>query len=245
MDRLEEFETRILAYLDSHQGAPPYQVRGNILKIRQAIEAEFQEETPATVPVLIAAAAPERPRIQPYPLHDVDKPLVILACTNESTIEPETDKAMRSLVGYNVQIRTTPGEHGYYNLLEELWEKGQTFVIVEQDNVPKQSDIDDLHACDRLWCAHQYLYGKPAIPYAGLGCTKFSSALMQKLPNAIFEAGEMSTRSHPRRFWCSLDARLQQKLGEAGVKIHIHPGIVGHKKPFPSRHLCNGVGVFE
>lgn len=66
----------------------------------------------------------------------------------------------------------------YQRLLRSLWDRGESFVIVEHDVVPALGALDDLMACDAEWCGCPY----PPADAVPLGCVKIADTLIAKLP---------------------------------------------------------------
>ena len=142
-------------------------------------------------------------------------------------IRPETEKALNASgwpwKGYYVG----DADDSYYWLLDELWEIGETFVVIEHDIVVGPKTLDELEACRGEWCSFGFPYmGSPS--HHGLGCVKFSKRLIARNPKALHRAGNRQDHGHPQRHWCRLDAWLQMEMRPEPRCFHEPP--VGHAK---------------
>lgn len=126
----------------------------------------------------------------------------------------------------------------YWCLLAELWSKGHGFAVVEHDVVIAPDTLDRFDACSNDWCAQRYEYFVG--PYAGLGCMRFSAALIARNPDALRRVATMSDPTHPARHWCRLDAWLQQVLSAARETLCIHEGTLEHLGGTVPSHGCVG-----
>jgi hypothetical protein len=120
----------------------------------------------------------------------------------------------------------------YWQLLRDLWEHKEPFVIVEHDVVIHEQVIDGFARCGLPWCLHAY--GRHRYPDRlltnSLGCVRFNTSLMEDHPDLVIEAGRFVT-GMPHRHYIHLDDCIFQVLkrltyGEA----HVHTP--------PVRHLC-------
>lgn len=122
-----------------------------------------------------------------------------------------------------------PVEHSdraYYDLLAALWAAGESFAIVEHDVVVHPSAPLELASCPSDWCGFPYDYC--GLVTYGLGCVKFSEALIARHPDAMLRVGVMSDDRHPKRHWCRLDAWLTCVLESVGEERHRHRTFVRH-----------------
>lgn len=153
---------------------------------------------------------------------------------------------------------------GYHDLIAHLWEQGETFVVVEQDNVVGKHTLRDLLDCAHPWCGNDYYFGQDArgIPnmmgHVALGCTKFDASLMQRFPKLMQRVGEFGCPAYNEppyshancdtsavthdgsipKSWVRLDARMQTVLqSEHGVTSHLHEPIE-HLHDFTHRDNC-------
>lgn len=67
-------------------------------------------------------------------------------------------------------------EHGYALYWQDVWRRGETFINVEHDVVPRVEVLREMWECPEDYCLTQYAY-----PWAGspvtdspIGCAKFS-----------------------------------------------------------------------
>ena len=118
-------------------------------------------------------------------------------------------------------IDVSSDDEAYWRLLRDIWAERQSVVIVEHDIIPAPGAVESLKSCMREWCACPYPF-EAVEALVGLGCTKFGSTLMYRLPDLIERVGRMGSGVHPPRHWCSLDGLVQSKLVEAQVHVHRH-----------------------
>ena len=146
-------------------------------------------------------------------------------------VQPETLKAVRAeCPDPRLELLTWPTD--YHDLIERLWGEGSTFIVVESDIVPWYGALRQLWLCERDWCAFPYSMGAAGHHWA-LGCTKFSSRLIRRTPDALRLAGEIDDDGKPvKRHWIRLDTRLLRILRDVyREEPHIHQPPVGHLNP--------------
>jgi hypothetical protein len=132
----------------------------------------------------------------------------------------------------------------YFQLLEALWAKQQTFVILEQDILPTAGLIADLMFCREEWCAGLFaepppwwapgvligtvsIGGRPYWPCA-LGCNKFSAGLQRRVPDAVTRVARLM----PERYWPHLDDGLINIVLSKEERLLTH----GHLPPVQDLH---------
>jgi hypothetical protein len=119
-------------------------------------------------------------------------------------------------------------DRAYFDLLARLWDRGESFVIVEHDIIPPDGGLVELAGCAHDWCAFGYPYAEFGQHY-GLGCVKFSGDLIARNPDALKRVGVMRDGNHPPRHWCRLDAWLQDVvLPLNGETMHQHERLATH-----------------
>lgn len=126
-------------------------------------------------------------------------------------------------------------DRGYFNTLSAFWDLGETFTVVEHDIVVHPGALDELADCDCDWCGYPFEY--EGAWTLGLGCAKFSAALIERNPDALLRVGVMSDPTHPKRHWCRLDAWLTSVLMSGDEERHAHTPAVQHLNPY-STHGC-------
>lgn len=152
-----------------------------------------------------------------------------------TSLRPETAEALDASGLPREEIQVDDGD-GYCRLLSDLWEAGETFAVVEQDIVVSPETLPALAGCTGDWCGFPFPY-LASDAYYGLGCVKFSAALLARIPDAMGRVALMHDETHPPRHWCRLDGWLQQVLRESGEKRCEHMPPVGHLHRYPS-HGC-------
>lgn len=109
-------------------------------------------------------------------------------------------------------VDVSSSDHAYFDLLSELWSEWEDFVIVEHDVVVSEAALVSLEECPSDWCCCPYPYGRGTI--VGLGCTKFTAALMEKIPDLLDLVGHLSDETHAPKHWCRLDVWIQRAIAD-------------------------------
>ncbi len=166
-----------------------------------------------------------------------DRIWVVVPATENS---PHLEKVRAALSGVEHEVHQVHGDTGYWGLLSDLWARAEGVILVEHDIIASPAAITELVECDRDWCCCAYPYGRGTI--VGLGCTKFTQAIMQRVPDALVRAGRVTDRTHPvPGHWCRLDASLQRALVDSGERMHFEGhSTVGHLNTSRSAHGCRG-----
>ena len=138
---------------------------------------------------------------------------------------PETKKALDATKHSYTPINVSKSDETYWELLNSLWSKGETFAIVEHDIVIHKTALQELADCPRPWCAFPVPYFSSN--HVGLGCVKFGSDLIKRFPNALDEVALMFDSKHPPKHWCRLDAWLQTRVLPQAER-HVHQPPLGH-----------------
>lgn len=121
-----------------------------------------------------------------------------------------------------------PADPGHYGkVLDEYWSRDGDLLVIEQDMVPTSAQINEVFACEQLWCQIRYHAGDGNY-VAGLGFAKFTHDLKVAWPAAAMLATRdgdgVAYRAHWRKLWENLGTQLVRK----GVHPHIHDGHVVH-----------------
>ena len=138
------------------------------------------------------------------------------------TEEGYTPESWESLVdeGNRIEAVNVGGSDSVYGeLLVELWEKGETFLVVEHDIILPAGIVAEYKACDEEWCSSPYAYFDMPVTTSGggLGCTKFSSGLMARWPTMMRRAMEIPYTGHAPWHWCGCDWRTYTALRAGGL----------------------------
>lgn len=125
--------------------------------------------------------------------------------------------------GVDAEFRHMTDEESYFRLLSELWSGAESFITVEHDIVVWPGAIQQLADCPHEWCTVPY-YCSVGWIEDGLGCTKFSSSLIGKIPE-MFTAFP-GCCAHTKNY-CGLDRLIAHQLTDArGFRPHVHsPGV--------------------
>lgn len=141
-----------------------------------------------------------------------------------------TAETVVGLHGEAVRYAPMLTDSSYWELLDDLWRDGKSFITVEHDIVVTETTIDELKVCDHDWCAMPFHYRGDDHAYA-LACSKFSRQLITRHPDLMEIIGQMQDAKHPPRHWCRLDMWLYLELTERGEKRH------EHAKAEPLQHI--------
>lgn len=142
--------------------------------------------------------------------------------------------------GYRWEPRDVSGsDTAYTELLAGLWAAGEAFAVVEHDVVPPPGALAELEVCPEPWCVFPYRYQHGT--HAGLGCARFSAALLAVVPDAVGETLSESDAVHPAGHWCNVDDRLSRVLQRHGFTRHRHTPEAGHLSPWPAHGCVEGL----
>lgn len=123
-------------------------------------------------------------------------------------------------------VRLGRGDDAYWRFWRRVWAAGRTVIVVEHDITPTPQALADLDGCGSPWCAQPYPYMGGL--YRGLGCTRFTAALMAAVPDLWERVAKMSDATHPPMHWCRLDAWATRVLTGDGWRRCEHHVPVGH-----------------
>lgn len=129
---------------------------------------------------------------------------------------PEQEWLLRKYEPEYVDV--SKSTEAYWNLLNDLWGKQETVIIVEHDILPWPGALEELMDCPGLWCAYSYDQKGIGI-FHSFGCVKFSSELMKLLPD-IWNGMD--------RHWSKVDQQFEWKTFQAGQRPHAHRPAVIH-----------------
>ena len=74
-------------------------------------------------------------------------------------------------------IDTAPSSYAYWDELEKRWDGTADLLVMEQHIVVHDQVLPQLEACSGDWCVFPF-----GAQVGGLGCTRFSAALQQRVP---------------------------------------------------------------
>ncbi len=142
-------------------------------------------------------------------------------------VAPGVREALRDAPMPITEVYVGARDEAYWELLNSLWEKGQTFAIVEHDIIVEPGTLKELAECSGEWCSFASPYFNGV--YHGMGCVKFSDTLIARYPKAMEQVAEYSDATHEKKHWCRLDAWLQYRV-LASAQRHYHDTVLGHAK---------------
>jgi hypothetical protein len=135
-----------------------------------------------------------------------------------------------------------PADHpyAYTECLARWWDRGEVFIICEQDIVPPIWSIERLVRCPRPWCYHPYdVGGGPTGPMLGL--VKFDPATLSTNPRSVPKA--LRPRSTPPGWvhWRSSNEAIQRALVGMGARPHQHLPAAVHLHDYGAGNHLPGV----
>lgn len=114
----------------------------------------------------------------------------------------------------------------YYGAMLDLWDRGETFAVMEHDIICRPDVVKAFEECPEPWC----VFGYSNICHVecmeawrnALGCTRFRKEIIEAVPDAM--------RSIPRDswHWTYMCDGLGNNLRAAGFKHHWHYPWVDH-----------------
>lgn len=146
-------------------------------------------------------------------------------------IHPAADAALRkiALQAERVAVEKT---FGYSQLLARLWAERQSFLNVEQDVELTLRAYRQALYCRCEWGVSPYRGSGTGqnLFKRSLGCTRFRSSLLERLPMAVNDANSIDDEGSttPPGHWKRLDGRLSHVLDKANVKPHLHDEVPHH-----------------
>lgn len=121
---------------------------------------------------------------------------------------------------FPADYRLMKGPNDYYELVKELWAKGQPFIINEHDIIAWPGAIKQLDDCAHPWCTCSYRSAQGWLKN-GLGLVKFDPS---QLPNIFHEPFKVT-------HWRNLDMEVAHRLEVHGLAPHDHPPSVTNLNP--------------
>ena len=146
-----------------------------------------------------------------------------------SILVPYTVRHPKTEAGLEGQDATWVNVSGslydYWRVLCEWWK--DDFCIVEHDVQTSPTHFAEFHFCPEPWCYFRYDNHSDedadAWHYGILGCTRFRSSVIRRVPHAF---SHMEWRY---RDWHYVSTGLGKTLREHGFEPHVH-GIVDHHR---------------
>ena len=161
---------------------------------------------------------------------------VVLAYT---MLVPEVTRALDASEVDWEGVDVSDSDEAYWELLDDLWNYGQDFAIIEHDIVVSPGTLKSFEECPEPWCAARYPYLRGF--YAGLGCVRFRSSMMQAAPHLMDEVALLHNATHAPKHYCTLDAWIQRQAREHGLGTAcLDHGKVDHLGDQWPRHGCHG-----
>ena len=146
-----------------------------------------------------------------------------------------------------IWVDVSAHKDAYWEALRDIWDRGETFAIIEHDVICPPGIAELFDACECWWATHSYLqicHEECREAWANqLGCTRFRAELIAACPDAL------SSIPEGRRNWHNLcDEIAGNKIGgvdqptlrpgslrAANFSHHWHEPHVSHHPWFVSR----------
>lgn len=141
-----------------------------------------------------------------------------------TTVRPEVAAAAPADATW---VDVAASDDSYYALLLEIWQRGESFAVLEHDVICRPDVIEAFEDCPEPWCT----YGYSTICCPGcmnawanaLGCTRFRTELMQAVPDALSSVPSTGWD------WRNVCDGLGNNLRAAGYTHHWHEPWVDHR----------------
>lgn len=122
-------------------------------------------------------------------------------------------------ISMNIEYHNLGHKHAYGDLLAEFWNRGDSFILLEQDVLPWPGALTEMWNCPKSWCAMPLVVHQ-CVNETNLGCVKFGKEFIETFPDLW--------KSYPRNDifdWRSLDSWLYQQLEPDRHHRHSPPAI--------------------
>ncbi len=124
----------------------------------------------------------------------------------------------------------TNDAHGYFQLIFDLWTKGEPFVLIEQDILPNDQQFSSMVACPEPWCAGVHKLRDDAPEIWSMGLMKFGADVLSQRYSQLYTgeveadgAQQLANRLGENRHYSRVDLALYGVLGQGGFeKPHLH-----------------------
>lgn len=144
-------------------------------------------------------------------------------------LRPEVPAKLDELgVHYELVEHSKEDDSAYPRLFCEWWRRGETFAIIEQDNLVHDQVFATWETCGHACCGFPYTVGPRSPTWPWLGCTRFDASLIARYPELAFEANNNTTPGWPAWHWKIMDLRVKQELRARGLDIVSHSPPITH-----------------
>ena len=171
----------------------------------------------------------------------------VLCCYTD--IHPATKQSLEIYAPQAELVDVTNDRFAYWRSIAQRWQDG--LITIEQDIEISPGTISELENCPEDWCTFRYRIFTLLLN-AGLGCTKFSANMQEKVSWQDIAAEFLDC------YWCDdnahgcwhlLDLSIKAALRHKGFTPHLHDEIVHHHnydRPPPDDYgLVNGMIPME
>lgn len=120
-----------------------------------------------------------------------------------------------------VWVDVSGSELSYFESLGHIWDLGESFATIEHDIIVRPDIVEAFEECPEPWCVFGYTeFCHDACMEAWrneLGCTRFRSEVLTKVPDAVGSIPEGSFQD-----WHNVCDGLGNNLRAAGFSHHWH-----------------------
>lgn len=138
-------------------------------------------------------------------------------------LRPETLDGLRFARKRDVMfVDVSASPYAYGELLERLWDAGETFCLIEHDIEIGPSTLYDFRACNYGYCGAPYAWTTNV--GVALGCVRFRDSFIAQHPLAVRKALDKKPT------FAQLDVCLQRAIlvREYGQQPHVHACVIHH-----------------
>ena len=143
-------------------------------------------------------------------------------------LSDETLDAVKSAgVEYQLVQLDIADPYGYARFVGQLWLRGETFIICEQDVVPTEKQLHTIVSCGHKWCDYQY--DTTSYPVGKMmGLCRFDSTILKAYPWVPGSALHVGTGHEHPVVWWNVDNRIARDLDIRHVEHVLHTPEVKH-----------------
>lgn len=154
-------------------------------------------------------------------------PRVVIACVAGGLRTEVVEAAHRCGLPVHVMTHGEGEEHGYAELLMELWRAPWEWVLCEQDTVPPEGALLEMVGCPRAWCTLPHWVGTHW-ETRSLGVARFSLAFRTQRPDLMEQAVGRRWIHGPLMHWRVCDTEIARQMGMRQLDPHVHGGRTRH-----------------
>lgn len=144
-------------------------------------------------------------------------------------IHPIAARALDEFVPDAERIDVGSSDIAYGQLMAELWQTGEDFLIIEHDIEATANAMNEVLNCRCPWGVSPYRHGNGGYLTRSLGFARFRSQLLSAIPDAMVRVNTIDTPA-PAGHWTWIDGHLQTLLVAEGYDAHAHSDVPHHHR---------------